>query len=203
MYYPQRSDYLSMKECLQVLRILLGSEGKVDCWNMRLLALVGRFVCGRSFFVTKDGCLGLGPRAARLGDIVTVLLRSPTAFILRPADGGQHQVVGEAYCHGFMGAEALLGPLPGRFELALRLEGKTNIYWEVYIDRETESLYCEDPRLGELPCGWKRRDHPSDKFWNWFVNEETREEMKKCGDARVTAEALKQRGVDLKVFKLV
>jgi hypothetical protein len=203
LYHPQRSDYLSMKECLQALRILLGSEGNVNGWNMRFLALVGRLICGRSFFITKDGCLGLGPRAAKPGDIATVLLGSPTAFILRPADGGQHQVVGEAYCHGFMTAEALLGPPPRGLELVLKLEEKTNIYWSVYMDRKTESFYCEDSRLGELPCGWKRRDHLSDKFWNWFVNEGTGEEMKHGVDPRVTVEALKQRGVDLKLFKLV
>jgi hypothetical protein len=71
------------------------------------------------------------------------------------------------------------------------------------MDHETKSFYYEDPRLGEIPSGWKRRDHPSDEFWNWFVNEETREEMKDRGDPRLTAEALKQRGADLKVFKLV
>jgi len=71
------------------------------------------------------------------------------------------------------------------------------------MDRETESFYCEDPRLGELPSGWRRKGHPSDKFWTWFVNEETGEEMKEGRDPRFKEEALKQRGVDLKLFKLI
>ncbi|PVH79302.1 HET-domain-containing protein [Cadophora sp. DSE1049] len=201
--HPQRSDGLSLEECVKALRFLLGHEENIDSWNMGFLALAGRYVCGRSFFVTKDGCLGLGPRAAEPGDIVTVLLGDQAAFILRPADGRQHQVVGEAYCYGFMDGEAFLGPLPGRLQLVLKLEEKTDIYWWGHIDRETESFYCQDPRLGELPSGWKRKEHASDKFWTWFVNEETGEEMKVRGDPRLTAEALKQRGVDLKVFKLV
>lgn len=35
------------------------------------------------------------------------------------------------------------------------------------------------------------------------MNKETREKMKDHGDPRLTPKALKQRGVDLKVFKLV
>jgi hypothetical protein len=202
-YHPPRGNPLSLKECLQALRFLLGLEGNVDGWNMRFLAFVGQNVCGRSFFVTKDGCLGLGPRAAKPGDIVAVLFGGPAAFILRPAHSGHYQVVGEAYCHGFMDAEALLGPLPGRFQLVMKLEEKTNRYWWSHVDRETETFHWEDPRLGELPVGWTRRGHPSDKFWTWFVNKETGEEMKMGNDPRFKAEALKQRGVDLKVFKLV
>jgi hypothetical protein len=183
--------------------LLLGLEENVDSWNIRFLANVGQYLCGRSFFVTKDGCLGLGPRAAKPGDIVTVLLGGRTAFILRPADDGYYQVVGAALCHGFMDAEVLLGPLPGRFQCVIKLEKKTNNHSWGHVDCETEDFYREDPRLGELPPGWKRRGHPSDKFWTWFTNEETGEEMKQLGDPRLTAEALKQRGVDLKVFKLV
>jgi hypothetical protein len=97
----------------------------------------------------------------------------------------------------------LLGPLPRRFQLVLKLEEKTNNYWWGHMDRETKTFYWEDPRLGELPVGWKRRGHPSDKFWTWFMNDETGEEMKGGGDPRLTPEALKQRGVDLKAFKLV
>jgi hypothetical protein len=127
--HPQRSDMLGLKECLQALRFLLGFEGTITAWNERFLRVVGRTICGRSFFVTKDGCLGLGPGAAKPGDIVTVLLGSQTTFILRPADGRQYQVIGEAYCHGFMDAEALLGPLPGRFQLVRKIEEKTDIDW--------------------------------------------------------------------------
>jgi len=203
IFHPQRSDELSLKECLQALRFLLGLEENVDDWNMSFLGIVGQYVYGRSFFVTKDGSLGLSPKAAKPGDIVTVLLGGETAFILRPADDGYYQVVGEAYCYGFMDAEALLGPLPGRFQLVKKREEKTKISWWGHMDRETESFYCEDPRLGELPSGWRRKGHPSDKFWTWFVNEETGEEMKEGRDPRFKEEALKQRGVDLKLFKLI
>jgi hypothetical protein len=153
--------------------------------------------------VTKDRCLGLGPRAAKCGDIVAVLFGGKSAFILRPADGKYYHVVGEACCHGFMDAQALLGPLPSKFQLVIKLEEKTKVYWPRHMDRATKNFYCEDPRLGELPLEWKRKGHPLDKFWTWFVNEETGEEIKMGNDPRLTPEALRQRGVDLKVFKLV
>jgi hypothetical protein len=102
-----------------------------------------------------------------------------------------------------MDAEAFLGPLPKRFQLVIKLEEKTNRYWWSHVDRETESFTYKDPRLGELPSRWKRRRHPLDKFWSWFVNKETGEEMKESCDPRFKTEALKQRGVDLKVFELV
>jgi hypothetical protein len=200
---PQRKDQLSLKESLQALRFLLGFEGSLDHWNMRFLALVGQSICGRSFFVTKDGCLGLGPKAAKPGDIVTVLLGGKGSFVMRPADGGYYQFVGVAYCHGFMDAEALLGPLLGCFQLVMKLDEKTNTYWGGHMDRETARFYCEDPRLGELPPEWKKRAHPSDEYWSWFVNEEAGEEMKDRGDPRLTPEALKRRGVDLELFKLI
>jgi hypothetical protein len=201
-FYPQRADRLSLKGCLQDLCFVLGLQGNMDSWNRRFLKLVQHYICGRAFFITKDGRMGLGPKGTKPGDIVTVLLGGATAFALRPADDVQHQLVGEAYCHGFMDAEALLGPLPEKFQFLAKFEEKSNVYWWGHMDRETELFYCEDPRLGELPSGWKRKNHPSDQYWNWFVNE-TGEEMKGRGDPRLTPEVLKQRGVDLKVFELV
>jgi len=200
--YPLRGDRLSLKECLQDLCFVLGLQGNMDSWNRRFLSDVGSYIRGRAFFVTKDGCLGLGPKGARPGDTVAVLLGGAAAFILRPVDGGHHQLEGEAYYHGFMDAEALLGPLPGNFQLLRKFEEKSRIQWMGHMDRETEEFYYEDPRLGDIPPGWKKKDHPSDQFWSWFVNEETGEEMKD-GDPRLTPEALKQKGVDLKVFRLV
>jgi hypothetical protein len=84
---PQRKNQLSLKESLQPLRFLLGLEGSLDDWNIRFLALVGQSICGRSFFVPKDGCLGLGSKAAKPGDIVTVLLGGKGSYVMRPADG--------------------------------------------------------------------------------------------------------------------
>jgi hypothetical protein len=69
-----------------------------------------RDVCkGRAFYLTENGICGLAPLLANQGDIVTVLLGCQSPIVLRPTIDGRYKVVGEAYCDGFMDAEALLG----------------------------------------------------------------------------------------------
>jgi hypothetical protein len=78
----------------------------------------------RTFFITKQGYLGLGPANIRSGDKFFILLGAPTPFILRdagerevrwmvhqPEYGSRQQecfeVVGDAYVHGLMDGEAM------------------------------------------------------------------------------------------------
>jgi hypothetical protein len=68
------------------------------------------FALGRRFFVTKKGYLGLGPRDAKVGDRVSVLLGSDVPFILRKRNGssrGGWEMVGETYVHGIMKGEVI------------------------------------------------------------------------------------------------
>ena len=126
--YLERGDGLSLKECLQALEFLIGPKENRDNQNLRLLSLVGEFICRRLLFVTKDRCLGLGSKAAKPGDIVTILLRGKTTFILRLADNKYYRVIGEVYYYRFIDAKALLGPLPTGFQLVAKLEEKTDRY---------------------------------------------------------------------------
>ena len=57
--------------------------------------------CGRSFFTTSCGHIGLGPAAIKVGDHISVLAGSQVPFMLR-SSGDQFKVVGEAYVHGIM-----------------------------------------------------------------------------------------------------
>jgi hypothetical protein len=66
-------------------------------------------------------------------------------------------VVGESYCHGFMSGEAILGPLPERFERILRFEESIGAEFSAYIDRETGSVQAEDPRPIPLPIRYSNR----------------------------------------------
>ena len=70
---------------------------------------------GRSFFATKGGRIGVGPRGTRQGDSIVILPDGTVPFILRQMEENVniHRLVGEAYVHGLMWgemAEDLRGP---------------------------------------------------------------------------------------------
>jgi hypothetical protein len=183
----------------------------------RFLNLAIYYSYRRCIFVTKSGRLGLGPRSAKRGDVVTVVLGCPSAMILRPSGENQFRVVGEACVDGVMDGEALLGPLPEPFELIKRYGADTRDFWFNFRDRKTGAIRVEDPRLkDELPAGWERKSywtwfwewiqgksHPQAKYWTSFVNTESGEELIDGKDPRMSSEALKERGVDLQVLTLV
>ena len=60
----------------------------------------------RRFFATDTGLPGIGPRQAKMGDIVTVLYGGMWPFVLRPV-GDKHEILGAAYVHGIMHGEAV------------------------------------------------------------------------------------------------
>ena len=70
----------------------------------------------RRFFITREGHMGLGPRGIEPGDVVCVLLGSQVPFVLR-AVNDDFMLLGECYCHGIMGGEALQGFDQGEVEL--------------------------------------------------------------------------------------
>jgi len=157
---------------------------------------------GAALFITKEGRMGLAPRATCKGDVMVVLLGCSSPIVLRPTDSGQYLVVGEAYCDGYMDGEALLGPLDQTLYIASKFDEGTGKFWWTYLEHETERCTIDDPRLGELPPGWKKKSYEEDQFWNWFVNSSNGEEIK-GGDPRLSVEALLERGVDLRNFELV
>ncbi|UJO16226.1 uncharacterized protein CLAFUR5_04851 [Fulvia fulva] len=57
---------------------------------------------GRSFFITKQGDLGLGPWIAKPGDQCFVLRSARVPFVLRTVREGCWKLVGECYVHGIM-----------------------------------------------------------------------------------------------------
>lgn len=159
----------------------------------------------KAAFVTQDGHVGLAPKSAKPGDLVTVLLGCDSAMILRPCQGDRFQVVGEAFCSGCMDGEVLLGPLPDGVERIQRdIDRGDGMALEntwTCIDRSTGIFDYEDPRLGKLPDGWKIMAHDEDEYWSMYGNEELG--ITNGEDPRLTAEALKERGVDLREFVLI
>ncbi|KAF5568732.1 het-6-heterokaryon incompatibility [Fusarium napiforme] len=69
-------------------------------------ALARNFGFNRSFIITEDGRMGLGPSDSRPGDDVTVLFGGEVLYILRPT--GEHfSFVGESYIEGLMDGQAI------------------------------------------------------------------------------------------------
>lgn len=63
---------------------------------------------GRRFMKTQQGRIGLIPPYAEKGDVVAVLTGGHVPIILRPHDGF-YTVLGDAYVHGIMDGEAMIG----------------------------------------------------------------------------------------------
>jgi len=137
------------------------------------------------------------------GDIVCVLLGRQGLVLLRPTASNNFQIIGTCYVHGLTDAVGLLGPLPPSVTLKIGEDGRRWIYR--FFNSSTGSLTEEDPRLPPLSSGWERfeKDWTSDEpqLCAWFRNKETGEEMD--SDPRMLPEALKTRGVPLRMFSLV
>lgn len=205
-FYPPRDGFPTAAQSEMVLHDILEPDINNDLDGFRASALDGfRHNCqGRSFYLTKDGVPGLGPLAAKEGDIVTVLLGSMSAMILRPTQEGNYKLVGEAYCDGFMHGEALLGPLPDSFNAVFRVNPTDGTYGWAYLDQETGVFQAEDPRLGPLPPGWAIKSHKNEQFEQLFVNNQTGvTKVETWDDPRLSWEALEKRGVPLQIFDLI
>ncbi|RSM06147.1 hypothetical protein CDV31_009244 [Fusarium ambrosium] len=65
-------------------------------------------LCGRSFFITSKGWIGIGPDDMAPGDTAAISYGARTPFILRPEEHSKWRLVGDSYIHGIMGGEALV-----------------------------------------------------------------------------------------------
>ncbi|KAH7346871.1 heterokaryon incompatibility protein-domain-containing protein [Rhexocercosporidium sp. MPI-PUGE-AT-0058] len=210
-YRPLDLRKVNILETERFLRTVFETQDHIEGLGVenRITGKLELYCHGRSLFVTEDGRLGLAPQAAQPGDIVTVLLGCDSCIILRPVtlqhtypSKQQYRVVGEAYCHGFMQGEAILGPLPPGFEaVEWYNENSGGVEW-AYVNLETAHTDVNDPRLGALPEPWKRQRRTEEgAMYRYFLNEETGEET--VFDPRLKADALRAMGVELDVFDLV
>jgi hypothetical protein len=202
---PPSSRFPTLEQETAALHhILTNSNSSLLPFEEDFYRYANSFCQARVFFTTPDGRFGIAPMTAQSGDIITVLLGSNTPMILRPmTEDSSYTVVGEAYLSGMMSSEVLLGPLPEHYEQVAILDDKRSKLWWLLTDRLTGHIFVEDPRLGELPAGWKRKPHEDERFFSWFVNENTGEEFTEGYDPRMTSKALKQAGVALRDFVLI
>ena len=226
-FHPPRFNATcrGLKESLRFISCLLEStfDERGFSWNeRRVFNLFAHKCLGRAIFITRDGHLGMAPKAAQPGDIVTVLLGCPSAMILRPTKDNRFRVVGEALCHGFMDGEALLGPLPDGIESVRQWNEELHRDSWTCIDRSTGRLF-PDPRLSGLPRGSendeieefqqsKRSEAlvpvPSrgndEEEWESVSSDESEDYGLWHHDGpRLTYGALLERGVDLQEFLLI
>ncbi|KAL8989546.1 MAG: hypothetical protein Q9169_008339 [Polycauliona sp. 2 TL-2023] len=154
-------------------------------------------VTGQSFITTKEGYIGLAPLSARKGDKACMVLGCPYPLILRPNINGHYTMVGSSYVQGLMDGSPLLGPLSPDWRYQVEIS-----------DRETNLGFCnqlagryfeEDPRLGPLPLPWRFSLKEEEGI---FINDETGGTASLMEDPRVTADALRERGVPLQDFIL-
>ncbi|KAH7111216.1 HET domain-containing protein [Dactylonectria macrodidyma] len=71
------------------------------------IMLARNFCLNRTFFITSNQRMGIGPSGTRPGDCVAVILGGGVPCVLRRRDRG-FLFVGESYLHGIMKGEAIL-----------------------------------------------------------------------------------------------
>ncbi|KAK3319498.1 heterokaryon incompatibility protein-domain-containing protein [Cercophora scortea] len=160
---------------------------------------------GRPYMWTKEGYFSLAPVRTAEGDIICVFLGCHFPMVLRPQPNGRFAVVGESYVYGLNDGIGLLGALPGEWRVQI-FQDSSSITEGCYrfYDPDTSTLTDEDPRLEPLE-EWERMDHMrtgDDPFvFQYYMHKVTGETVN--SDPRMTPEALRARGVDVRTFQLV
>ena len=113
---------------------------------LRMASMILYACKNRSFISTKEGYIGLAPKAAEPGDQVAIILGCRKPMLLRPTLSGlQYQVVGECFVNGLSNGEALLGPLPDAYQA---VNVYTNdVYRYAFINKQAGTIHYHDPRI--------------------------------------------------------
>jgi hypothetical protein len=216
LWAPNLRPFFSLKECKKVLDDfgIVEGEDELESPARQFAREVRNNLCGRAFFKTREGYFGACSDSANTGDQVVIVLGCKSPLVLRTDRTFTlqretfYRVVGECYVPGVMHGEALLGPLPVGWEV--RHELVSNSLNPVFTCGETVTQ--KDPRL-PLPPQWRHLYGDGKTFQNfeskqvkrmrdqWFENVETKQRTK--FDPRLTPDALRERGVDVREFVLV
>ncbi|CZR68473.1 uncharacterized protein PAC_18372 [Phialocephala subalpina] len=194
-----RKDFASLEEIKTFLAESAGIDKQII--NSIITMHIRRAIQGRLLLMTTEGHFGLGPRSAKPGDRVAVILGCGVPLILRPDDlSGRDcfRVVGPCYISDIMYTEALLGPLPPGW--SVRHEKLHEGDGLIFTNRDIHTQ--RDPRMPLLPYSWEYRygdaaeeveaEKLKDMKKQWFENVETRKTT--YGDPRLTPELLRKGG---------
>ncbi|KAG7010143.1 hypothetical protein G7Y79_00001g004150 [Physcia stellaris] len=204
-YEPKSSNLVDCRQTIEHFNDCAKSTDEVsddflDPYR-RTLDLFYASVFNRAFVFTEEGYIGLTPKKARPNDIIVTLLGCQSSIVLRPTDKGTYIVVGSCYVHDIITGDLLLGPLPKNWQRVWRYDEQTQNYWDAFVDRENGMWQIDDPRLGALPDGWSKEDHPLQHVYHVFRDDSTG--SKSSSDPRMLPESLRARGVDIREFQLV
>ena len=107
--YVQTSFNYFLSYIYERTQTVLFSAVKTDHVKERYAAAVASTILGRTFFVTRQGFIGLGPYGMRPGDEISVMLGSDIPFLVRKKgeslNGPEYELLGECYLHGIMFGE--------------------------------------------------------------------------------------------------
>ncbi|KAK3387780.1 heterokaryon incompatibility protein-domain-containing protein [Podospora didyma] len=210
--YPDRTSYQTEERWASQdsAKALFGEHAKTPLGKGILLSAIERrtvaSIRNRPYMVTKEGYIGFGPPAAKLGDIVCILLGCSHPMLLRPQLDNKYLVVGSCFIYGLHDAIGLLGPLPSPWRAQVFKDSIGLRSVHRFFNPDTNTLSDEDPRLEPLDESWERvadvqRTGNDPYLFQRFKNKLTGEVIN--SDPRLTPEALKARGVDLKEFSLI
>ena len=205
LWEPVKTTQPDFHKSLEQFRILVDPKVQADNSFLGSCGYVlnnfGNFLRNRSMNITGKGQLGLAPQASSPGDFIVVFLGCRSPMVLRPTGSSAYLVVGEAYVDGLMTGEAFLGPLLSNWQFVHRYDATTDCHMEAFIDRVRNKWQIEDPRLGPLPEGWVKEEHPNQHVHTVYRNVE--QGFTTPFDPRMLPSALRARNVELTEFKLI
>ncbi|KAH7310612.1 heterokaryon incompatibility protein-domain-containing protein [Stachybotrys elegans] len=158
------------------------------------------FFASECLFATADGYVGVSAIGVREGDQVAIILGCDFPIVIRPRGSDRYEVVGPCFVHGLMLGEALKPPLDPPWRDALPVTKGWALPY--FINTETGELLKSDPRLGSLPPGWEEVAS-SDPFLPPFVFQNKADGRISVNDPRMSADAIRQRGIELETLVLV
>ncbi|OBT60706.1 hypothetical protein VE03_09844 [Pseudogymnoascus sp. 23342-1-I1] len=158
------------------------------------------FFVNESLFTTKEGYLGVSAKGLQEGDEISVILGCDFPMILRPKGSNQYEVIGPCFVHGLMLGEALKPPLESPWKDVLPVTRGWALSY--LINPETGELLKSDPRLGLLPTAWEE-ETTLDPFLPPFLFKNNEDGQISVNDPRMSAEAIKQRGIELETLELI
>ena len=173
-----------------------------DSRYQQFIDVVVTYLAGRSVIKTSNDLIGIAHEATQKEDVVCVLLGCSSPLILRPREAGHYAIVGECYIDGIMTGETFLGQFHENWRIVKKWFPQYGYFYDSFHDSQSGINQSEDPRLGQLPAGWRYKSHDFQDAAPAYVNDETGEDLGYL-HPNLRYEALKARGIEFEEFRLV